>query len=63
MPSESTTQVAFRLSDRLLTRIDRHMKRLGRQHPGMAFTRVDAVRDLLVRALDQVEGNGKDAES
>lgn len=63
VPSEPSTQVAFRLSDRLLSRIDRHIKRLGRQQPGVSFTRVDAVRDLLMRALDQVEGNGKDADS
>lgn len=63
MPSEPTTQVAFRLSNRLLARIDRHAKRLGRQQPGIAFTRVDAVRDLLMRALDSVEGGGKDSEA
>ena len=55
MPSEPTTQVAFRLSNRLLSRVDRHAKRLARQQPGISFTRVDAVRDLLTRALDIVE--------
>lgn len=63
MPSEPTTQVAFRLSNRLLARIDRHAKRLGRQQPGISFTRVDAVRDLLMRALDSVEGSGKEREA
>lgn len=55
MPHEPTTQVAFRFSDRLLTRIDRHAKRLGKKHPGVEFTRADAVRDLLASALDVVE--------
>lgn len=55
MPRESTTQVAFRLADRLLTRVDRHAKRLGKKHPGIEFTRADAVRDLLASALDVAE--------
>ncbi len=62
MPSEPTTQVAFRFSNRLLARVDRHAKRLGRQQPGITFTRADAVRDLLTRALDLVEKNGKDGD-
>ncbi len=55
MPREPTTQVAFRLSDRLLSRVDRHAKQLGKSHPGVKFTRADAVRDLLTRALDVVD--------
>jgi hypothetical protein len=61
MPSEPTTQVAFRLPDRLLARIDRHAKRLAKEQRGVQFTRTDAIRDLLSRALDEVEG--KDGES
>jgi hypothetical protein len=56
MPSEPMTQVAFRLPDRLIARLDRHAKRLGRKDRAMQFTRTDAIRDLLVRALDLVEG-------
>jgi hypothetical protein len=60
MPSEPTTQVAFRLPDRLLSRIDRHAKRLAKEQRGVQFTRTDAIRDLLGRdllgrALDEVE--------
>jgi len=55
MPHEPTTQVAFRLADRLIARVDRHAKRLGKTQPGVQFTRVDAVRDLLARALDEIE--------
>jgi hypothetical protein len=55
MPREPTTQVAFRLADRLLARVDRHARRLGREHPGVAYTRADAVRDLLTFALEKLE--------
>jgi hypothetical protein len=55
VPKESTTQVAFRLADRLLARVDRHAKRMSREQRGVVFTRVDAVRDLLTRALEIVE--------
>jgi hypothetical protein len=61
VPSEPTTQVAFRLPDRLLARIDRHAKRLAKEQRGVQFTRTDAIRDLLGRALDEAEG--KDGES
>jgi hypothetical protein len=52
MPHEPTTQVAFRLADRLIARVDRYAKKLSKEHPGLQFTRADAVRDLLTRALD-----------
>jgi metal-responsive CopG/Arc/MetJ family transcriptional regulator len=55
MPSEPTTQVAVRLPDRLLARVDRHAKRLAKQERGVQFTRTDAIRDLLTRALEVVE--------
>lgn len=54
------TQIAIRLSDRLITRIDRHAKRLAKDERGVQFTRTDAIRDLLTRALDAAEG--KDGE-
>jgi hypothetical protein len=62
VPKESNTQVAFRLADRLLARVDRHAKRMSKGQRGVVFTRVDAVRDLLTRALDVVE-NDEDSES
>lgn len=61
MPLEPTTQVAVRLTDRLLARIDRHAKRLGKEQRGVQFNRSDAIKDLLVRALDVAEH--KDGES
>lgn len=56
MPKETTTQVAFRLPDGLLKRLDRHVERMTAENPGLEFTRADAVRSLLTRALDAVEG-------
>lgn len=56
---EPTTQVAFRLPDTLIERLDAHAERLNRQHPGLEFTRVDAARTLLTMALDEVESADK----
>jgi hypothetical protein len=56
MAKEPTTQVAFRLPDSLLARLDRHVERMSKEHPGLDFSRADAVRSLLTRALDQIEG-------
>jgi hypothetical protein len=56
MAKEPTTQVAFRLPDSLITRLDRHVERMTKEHPGLDFSRADAVRSLLTRALDQIEG-------
>ncbi|HEX8108006.1 MAG TPA: hypothetical protein VF516_09780, partial [Kofleriaceae bacterium] len=52
-----TPQVAFRLPDSLIARLDRHVDRMTTEHPGLDFTRADAVRSLLTRALDQIEGS------
>ena len=50
-----TPVVAFRLPTELIRRLDCHTKRLGKQHPGMAIPRTDALRELLTLALDAVE--------
>ncbi|MDQ3298953.1 MAG: ribbon-helix-helix domain-containing protein [Myxococcota bacterium] len=55
MAKESTTQVAFRLPDSLIERLDRHVKRMDAENPGLEFNRADAVRSLLTRALDTLE--------
>jgi hypothetical protein len=62
MSKEPTTQVAFRLPDGLIARLDRHVERMGKEHPGLDFSRADAVRSLLTRALDQVEGAKRDGK-
>jgi hypothetical protein len=59
MAKEPTTQVAFRLPDSLLARLDRHVERMTNEHPGLDFNRADAVRSLLTRALDEIEGADK----
>lgn len=56
MAKETTTQVAFRLPDSLIARLDRHVERMTKEHPGLDFSRADAVRSLLTRALDEIEG-------
>jgi hypothetical protein len=50
-----TTLVAFRLEEELLKRIDAYAKRLEQATPGLRLARVDAVRVLLLRGLDEVE--------
>lgn len=52
MSNESTKQVAFRLPESLVERIDGFAAALSRAQPGIEFTRADAVRLLLTRALD-----------
>jgi hypothetical protein len=61
--SEKTTQVAFRLPDSMIKRIDAHAERLTTANPGLHFVRVDAVRSLLARALDEVEGAKRGGKS
>ncbi|HEY3447465.1 MAG TPA: hypothetical protein VGK67_14010 [Myxococcales bacterium] len=50
-----TTQVAFRLTDDMVEGIDRHVERLRAANPQGIFNRSDAARDLLARALAEVE--------
>lgn len=57
MAKEPTQQVAFRLPDSLIARLDQHVERMSKEHPGLDFSRADAVRSLLTRALDQIEGS------
>ena len=47
--------VAFRLEDELLKRIDAYAKRLEEATPGLKLARVDAVRVLLLKGLEEVE--------
>lgn len=50
--TEPTQQVAFRLPAPLVARLDAHAAKMSAEQPGMTFTRADAVRTLLTRALD-----------
>jgi predicted transcriptional regulator len=51
----------IRLPPALLRRLDHYAVRLRREHPGARFTRSDAIRLLLERALADVEevGHGR----
>ena len=50
---EPTEQIAVRLPETLLRRVDRHVERLRDRTPlGISVTRADAVRALLIQALD-----------
>lgn len=49
----ATKQVAFRLDEELLERVDAYAERMTQATPGIQFTRVDAVRYLLTHALDE----------
>jgi hypothetical protein len=51
----ATKQVAFRLDEKLLKRVDSHAKRMGQTTPGLEFSRVDAVRFLLTHALNDLK--------
>lgn len=50
-----STQVAIRLSPDLVRRLDEHQKRILTKMPFMDVTRTDAIRDLLMKALDAEE--------
>lgn len=51
----ATKQVAFRLDEDLLDRVDAYADRMTRETPGVQFSRVDAVRFLLTHALDELD--------
>lgn len=50
-----TVAVAFRVPLQLVHRLDQHAKRMGQQTPGLVYSRVDALKVLLTKALDQEE--------
>lgn len=50
-----TTQVAFRLDDEVVKRIDEYAKRLASKTPGIEYSRSDAARALIVRGLDAAD--------
>ncbi len=50
-----TQQTAFRLPVELLKRLDRHVRHLQEESPGMTFTRTDVIRMMLTKFLDDAE--------
>ena len=55
----ATAAVAFRLAADLIERVDAHARRMEAAQPGLAFSRSDAVRVLLNKALDLEESKAK----
>lgn len=51
----ATKQVAFRLDEGLLERVDVYADQMSREILGVQFSRADAVRFLLTHALDELE--------
>ncbi len=57
LAGDKMTQVAFRLPEELLARIDAEAQRLAAETPGWTPTRTDVVRILLERGLAaKIEG-------
>jgi len=52
MTPEQTYQTAVRLPVSILERVDAYTERMHREIPGAKFTRTDAIRMLLVQALE-----------
>ncbi len=48
------SQLVVRLPSALVGRVDRYAARMRRDLPGVRFARAEAVRVLLMRALDQL---------
>jgi antitoxin component of RelBE/YafQ-DinJ toxin-antitoxin module len=48
---EKGRQVGFRFDEDLVERIDAYAQKMAREMPGLTFTRADAVRVLLEKAL------------
>jgi trans-aconitate methyltransferase len=59
-PSDQTKQVAFRLPEDLIARLDAQVERMKRRNPGITYTRADAARWLMTRMLDIVEAAERD---
>ena len=52
---EDLVVVTARIPPSALTFIDQHVARLRRQHRGRKFGRSEAIRDLIMRAIDALE--------
>ena len=53
--TEPMSQVAIRLPDALLERVEAHTDRMKEHLPGLKITRADAIRSLIAQALEQAE--------
>lgn len=55
MGKNETVQVAFRLDQELLTRLEKQAQRMAQETQGVSFTRSDVVRILLIKGLDELD--------
>ncbi len=55
----SEAQIAVRLPNELLTRLDEEVDRLRAERPGLAITRSDAVREILFVHLSKVSSGNR----
>jgi hypothetical protein len=60
---DATKQLAIRLPVSLIDRLERHTLRLRRASPGVDVRRADAVRALLIDALDYAEAQEREAQA
>jgi hypothetical protein len=51
---EDTQQVALRLPTEMIRRADAYAAALAKEHPGMIYTRTDALRIILAKHLPPV---------
>ena len=55
MTDDSTSQIALRLPNELLARIDQYALQLEAQTPGLNPSRALCIRVLITRALDEAQ--------
>lgn len=56
---DKMVHAGFRLPRSLLKRVDQHMERLERSIPGMTVNRSDAIKVLLLDALERAEASSR----
>ena len=59
---EPTVVIPFRLSPELVKRLDQKAERMRREQPGLNASRADALRVLLVKALESESEEGSHGE-
>lgn len=60
--NEKLEALTLKLPATVMRRVEAHMARLTRATPGMRVTKSDALRSLLVTALDRAENKANDLD-
>jgi len=55
------TKLMLRLDQEMIDRLDDHVERLRRLHPGLDVTRSSAIRNMLHSGLERAEGKSEGA--